>query len=82
MALFANMPVINFMAGRRVAVIISAIILVLSLGSFFVRGLNLGIDFEGGLLLEVGYEEIADLAEIRLALAENGFEPPQVQSFG
>ena len=82
MALFANMPVINFMAGRRVAVIISAIVLVLSLGSFIVRGLNLGIDFEGGLLLEVGYEEIADLAEIRLALAENGFETPQVQNFG
>jgi len=46
------------------------------------RGLNLGIDFEGGLLLEVGYEEAANLAEIRLALAENGFDTPQVQNFG
>ena len=82
MALIANMPNINFMAGRRVAIIISAIIIILSLGSLIARGLNLGIDFEGGLLLEVSYEEAANLAEIRLALAENGFETPQVQNFG
>ncbi len=82
MALLANMPNINFMAGRRVAIIISAIIIILSLGSLIARGLNLGIDFEGGLLLEVSYEEAANLAEIRLALAENGFETPQVQNFG
>lgn len=82
MALFANMPTINFMAGRRVAVAVSTVVIVLSLSSLLLRGLSLGIDFEGGLLLEVGYDGTADLAEIRLALAENGFETPQVQNFG
>ncbi|MFL2545951.1 MAG: protein translocase subunit SecF [Candidatus Rariloculaceae bacterium] len=76
------MPTINFMAGRRVAVIISSIVLILSLGSLITRGLNLGIDFQGGLLLEVAYEGTADLAEIRRALTESGFETPQVQNFG
>ena len=82
MALFGNTPTINFMAGRRVAVIISAVALLVALGSIGVRGLNLGIDFTGGLLLEVGYAGTADLAEIRLALTEDGFQTPLVQNFG
>ena len=52
------------------------------LGSLGVRGLNLGIDFTGGLLLEVSYAGTADLTEIRLALAEAGFATPLVQNFG
>jgi preprotein translocase subunit SecF len=82
MALFGKTPTINFMAGRRVAVVISAVLITASLGSLLARGLNLGIDFSGGLLLEVGYEGTADLAEIRVALVEEGFDTPQVQNFG
>ena len=70
------------MAGRRVALAISAALLLMCLGSLGVRGLNLGIDFTGGLLLEVSYAGTADLTEIRLALAEAGFATPLVQNFG
>ncbi len=82
MALFKQTPTIDFMGGRRVAIIVSAAVLLISLGSLGVRGLNLGIDFTGGLLLEVGYAGTADLAEIRIALAEEGFATPLVQNFG
>ncbi len=82
MAFFSQTPNINFMGGRRAAITISAVMILISLGSIGVRGLNLGIDFTGGLLLEVGYAGTADLAEIRSALAEAGFATPLVQNFG
>jgi preprotein translocase subunit SecF len=82
MALFNQTPSINFMGGRRVAVIISAAVILTSIGSLGARGLNLGIDFTGGLLLEVGYAGTANLAEIRIALADEGFASPLVQNFG
>ncbi len=78
MALFNQTPSINFMGGRRLAITISAVAIVLCLGSLGTRGLNLGIDFTGGLLLEAGYANIADLAEIRVALSEEGFGTPLV----
>ncbi len=82
MALFNQTPSIDFMGGRRVAMIISAAVILTSFGSLGARGLNLGIDFTGGLLLEVGYAGTANLAEIRIALADEGFASPLVQNFG
>jgi preprotein translocase subunit SecF len=73
---------INFLGSRRVAAIVSAILLVVSIASLATRGLNFGIDFTGGVLLEAGYEGAADLPDIRQRLAAGGFGDAQVQNFG
>ena len=73
---------INFMGARRIALVFSAVVIVFSLGSLVTRGLNFGLDFSGGYLLEMSYSSEVDLADIRSALAEEGFENPLVQNFG
>jgi preprotein translocase subunit SecF len=73
---------INFMGMSRYALAISIILFIVSIGSFFVRGLHFGIDFTGGTLLEVRYAEPANLPEIRNALEGGGFPDAQVQLFG
>jgi len=70
------------MGKRRAAVILSAVLLVMSVGSLASRGLNLGVDFTGGLLMELGYESDADLQDIRARLSAAGFADAQVQNFG
>ena len=72
----------RFMACRRQAVIFSGILLLLSLGSLALRGLEFGIDFTGGTLIEVGYPKAADLEQARAALDQAGFSNAVVQHFG
>ena len=72
----------DFMGVRRIALAASAVVLVLSMGSVLTRGLNFGLDFTGGDLLELSYQGEADLAGIRAALTGAGFENPLVQNFG
>ena len=67
---------------RRFATIASILLLVLSIGSLGFKGLNLGLDFSGGTLIEVSYEEAADLIEIRDLMTNNGFDDFQVVNFG
>ena len=67
---------------RKIALSISALLVIVSLVSLFTRGLEFGIDFTGGVLLEVGYSQAADLEAIRGHLAEAGFSDAQVQRFG
>ena len=69
-------------ARRKIALIFSVLIVVVSLISIISRGLEFGIDFTGGILLEVGYPEAADLVSIRSNLADEGFNDAQVQLFG
>ena len=73
---------IDFMGARRIALAASAVVLVLSMGSVLTRGMNFGLDFTGGDLLELSYQGEADLAGIRAALTGAGFENPLVQNFG
>ena len=67
---------------RKIALAVSLIIVVISFASLAMRGLEFGIDFTGGILLEVGYPEAANLESIRNNLAEAGYDDAQVQRFG
>ena len=73
---------IPFMSYRRFATIGSLVLLVISIGSLGFKGLNLGLDFSGGTLIEVSYEEAADLVDIRDLMTNNGFDDFQVVNFG
>ena len=73
---------INFMRFRKIAIIISLILFVGSIGSIFTKGLSLGLDFSGGTLVEIQYKDSVDLQEIRGVLSENGYEDFQVVNFG
>ncbi|NLY12067.1 MAG: protein translocase subunit SecF [Gammaproteobacteria bacterium] len=74
--------VINFMGVRRVAFTITLIMTLASLGCLAVKGLNFGLDFTGGTLIELNYEQAADLNKIRGQLQEGGYPDAVVQSFG
>ncbi len=82
MQLFAKVPDIDFMSGRRIAMFFSCALIFFSLGSVGTRGLNLGVDFTGGVLLEVGYSGAANLTDVRNALTDAGYDTALVQNFG
>ncbi len=73
---------IDFFGQRRIATILSVVLVLASLGSLVTRQLNLGIDFTGGVLLEAGYQADADLAGIRSNLEMAGYADARVQNFG
>jgi preprotein translocase subunit SecF len=74
--------IINFMGLGKAAFAISALLILISLGSMAIQGLKFGLDFTGGSLVEVGYQQDADLGKIRQTLAEAGYEDVIVQNFG
>ncbi|MCP3752781.1 MULTISPECIES: protein translocase subunit SecF [Pseudomonas] len=73
---------INFMGVRNVAFGITLLLTVLALFSWFYKGLNFGLDFTGGTLIELTYERPANLGEVREELVKAGFQDAVVQSFG
>lgn len=73
---------IDFMGARKIATIISVTLLVISLGSLIINKLNVGIDFTGGSVIEIGYPNSVDLVPIRQALEEGGYSDAIVQHFG
>lgn len=73
---------IRFMAIRNVAFAITVLLTVIGLGALFAKGLNLGLDFTGGTLIELQYEKPADLELIKRELGEAGYVDAVVQSFG
>ena len=73
---------IDFLGRRKIAWIISIVLLLFSIVSLSMRGLNLGIDFTGGTIVEVGYSQNVELAPVREALAAAQFDDVIVQHFG
>lgn len=76
------MKQIDFMGQRRVASVLSAVLLLISLGSLVMNQLEWGLDFTGGTLVEVQYGDSADLNAIRDTLETAGYEGALVVSFG
>jgi len=73
---------IHFMRFRKIAGAISISIFLISLLTLGFRGLTLGLDFSGGTLIEISYEEPVELEQIREILIANNFEDSQVVNFG
>ena len=73
---------LNFMGVRKIAAIVSIVLLLTSIASLTYQGLNLGLDFTGGTLIEVGYENKADIPHIRKTLEDAGYRDVTVQNFG
>ncbi len=72
---------IDFMSRRNIALVFSAVMIVASISSLAVRGLNFGLDFTGGTLIEVGYPSAPNTNDVREKLASAGFDSI-VQTFG
>ena len=72
----------DFMSKRRIALGLSLVLLSVSIGSFFVQGMNLGLDFTGGSLVEIGFESEIETELVRDHLVDAGFENGTVQYFG
>lgn len=72
----------DFMGRRKLALTLSFVLILISIGSLATRGLSFGIDFTGGTLIEVAYPEAVDLGGIRDVLADAGYADVQAQHFG
>ena len=82
MEFFHKVTRIRFMEKRKIWYAFSALIILGSILAVATRGLNFGIDFTGGVVIEAGYSGPADLNATRAALAGAGLGSAQVQSFG
>lgn len=77
-----NVPTIDFVGKRTYAIVVSLMLMAVSIFSLSTQGLKLGIDFTGGTLIEVGYQEPVDLSVVRNTLNEAKFRSANVQYFG
>lgn len=82
MEFFHNIPHIDFMAQRRYAAIISTVVFVGSLIILAVKGLNFGLDFTGGTLLELRYEQAVDFESVTEQLNTAGLDNAKVTQYG
>jgi len=81
MEFFSNNKIYNFMGKRNIFISISLILIVLSLFSIFTKGFNWGIDFKGGIEVQVRFDKKADLSKIRTIVSKK-FASPSVTTFG
>ena len=82
MEFFSHQTSYPFMATRRVWYGLSAILMIASIALLFTRGLNLAIDFTGGVTAQASFPASVDLGAVRTQLTAAGFRSPQVQNVG
>lgn len=82
MQIFQFSSAINFMRLKWLAVGLSSLLILASVSGFVIKGINWGLDFTGGTVIELGFSQAADLAEIRQTLTHAGFDDAVVQLFG
>jgi len=81
MELFSNNKIYNFMGKRNIFISISLIFIVLSLFSIFTKGFNWGIDFKGGIEIEVRFQKAVDIADVRKYISKE-FKEASITTFG
>ena len=82
MRIFSKTPNFDFIGKRKYAVFLSLALFIGSIATLTVNWLNLGLDFKGGILLEVGYPQEVKVESIRSTLSKNGFAEAVVQHIG
>ncbi len=82
MQIFKGKETIAFMSYRKIALAFSIILMLASVTTLAINKLNFGLDFTGGTLIEVGFEQAADLNKIREVMDNNGFDDAVVQFYG
>jgi len=82
MKIFAKVPSFDFMKQRKVGLAVSALLTTASILLVIFRGLNFGIDFTGGVLVEVQFPQSVQLEKVRDDLGKGGYEHGIVQYFG
>jgi preprotein translocase subunit SecF len=73
---------VNFLGLRKFTLVISALLVAISVFAIFAKGLNYGLDFTGGVLIEVQYEQPVEIGDVRAALAAGGYGDAQVVTLG
>ncbi|MFQ5545663.1 MAG: protein translocase subunit SecF, partial [Acidiferrobacterales bacterium] len=82
MIFFKQQTKFDFISRRRIAIATSMILIAITMVSLFVRGLNFGLDFTGGTLVELSYAESVEVSDVRAQLAAGNFPDAVVQHFG
>lgn len=82
MQIFKKTPSFDFMGKRKIALVFSTLLILASIASIAMKGLNFGLDFTGGTLIEVEYPQTADLHQVRQRLQESDYGDAVVQNFG
>ncbi len=82
MQIFKTVPTFDFMGKRKLALIFSMSLIIFSLYSLFDKGLNFGLDFTGGVLIEVNYPESVNLEDVRATLSKTGYPEASVLHYG